>query len=463
MTAPAAKSGTFRFLRARLRLLVLLGLLCAAFGAYLAVMRTQSAPVTIRPLDPVPASFEGGRLERRGLHVVLHVSGTPEQMGRQHGTLLARTIRHMLDTYIHDTVVRPFERPRGSRRVVGSWDEADPEFGRLLEAVRAMRPALPPGFVREIESCASAAGVDPDVLLLAQCEGDIRQAAAAARPAAACTSYVAFGPATVDGRLEAGRNFDYWVGEGVVETCALVTYYNPAPGEGCRFAAVGAAGILGGPTLVNEHGLVIAVHIPSRGTATRLDALPAFVLMRRIAQHAASGREGIELVREAKRMRGVTLWLAQAGDSETKRPARADFGELSRAVAIEYDAERVYVREAEGGVLIVTNQSLIFGGERRDGDEACSRYKRLHGLIDASYGRLDGTRALTTERGIAKGNTLHVVQVTPSAGVFTVWHGSIPAQRGEAVPHPMPGTPRQGARPPPERRSRGGHRHGPHP
>ncbi|MHC4198800.1 MAG: C45 family autoproteolytic acyltransferase/hydrolase [Planctomycetota bacterium] len=442
MTAPADKSGTVRFLRARWRLLVPLGLLCATFGAYLVVVRTQSAPVTIRPLDPVPASFEGGRLERRGLHVVLHVSGTAEQMGRQHGTLLARSIRHMLDSYIHDTVV-------------GSWDEADPEFRRLLDAVRAMRPALPPGFVREIESCASAAGVDPDVLLLAQCEGDIRQAASAARFPAACTSYVAFGPATLGGRLEAGRNFDYWVGEGVVETCALVTYYVPAPGEGCRFAAVGAAGILGGPTLVNEHGLVVAVHIPSRGTATRLDALPAFVLMRRIAQHAASVEEGIAMVREAKRMRGVTLWLAQAGDNETKRPARA--------VAIEYDAEEVYLREAERGVLIVTNQSLIFGGERRDGDEACSRYKRLHGRIDASYGRLDGTRALTTERGIAKGNTLHVVQVTPSAGVFTVWHGSIPAQRGEAVSHPMPGTPRQEARLPLAHRSPTAQRCGPHP
>jgi hypothetical protein len=206
---------------------------------------------------------------------------------------------------------------------------------------------------------------------------------------------------------------------------------------------------------MNEHGLVVAVHIPSRGTATRLVAVPAFILMRHIAQHAASVGEGIEIVREAKRMRGVTLWLAQDGDRETKRPARA--------VAIEYDAERVYLREAERGVLIVTNQSLIFGGERRDGDEACSRYKRLHGLIDAGYGGLDGTRPFTTERGIAKGNTLHVVQVTPSAGAFTVWHGSVPAQRGEGVSYPMPGTPRQGADLPPEIRSPAGRRRNPHP
>ena len=347
-------------------------------------------------------------------------------MGRQHGALLKKTIRHMLERYIHDYVV-------------GSRDPASPERERLLAAVRAMRPALPRGFLREIEACSEAAGVDPDVLLLAQCEGDIRQAAARARTRvcppphrqAACSSYVAFGPATVRGRLEAGRNFDYWIGDGVVDRCALVTYYDPAPGEGCRFAAVGAAGILGGPTLINEHGLIVAVHTPSSGPATRLDAVPAFVLMRQIAQHAATVREGIEIIRKAKRIRGATLWLAQDADAETGRPARA--------VAVEYDAERVDVREAEGGVLIVTNQSLIFGGEPRDGDEVCSRYKRLHGLIDASYGRLDGTRPLTLERGIAKSNTLHVVQVTPAAGIFTVRHGTLPAGRGEAVSYPMPG------------------------
>lgn len=418
MTAPAASNVPRRFLRAKLRLLVLLGILGATLAAYFAVARGPALPVTVRPLDPVPASFERGRLERRGPHVVLHVSGSPEEMGRQHGTLLRKTIRHMLERYIHD-------------HVVGSREAADPELGRLLAAIRVMRPTLPPGFLREIEACSEAAGVDADVLLLAQCEGDVRQAAARGPPREACSSYVAFGPATVRGRLEAGRNFDYWVGDGVVERCALVTYYDPASGEGCRFAAAGAAGILGGPTLINEHGLVIAVHTPSRGSATRLDAVPAFVLMREIAQGAATVQEGIEIVRGAKRMRGATLWLAQEADAETGRSARA--------VAVEYDAERVDVREADGGVLIVTNQSLIFGGEARDGDEVCSRHKRLHKLIDAGYGKLDGTRPLTMQRGIAKSNTLHVVQVTPAAGVFTVWHGTLPAGRGEAVSYPLPG------------------------
>ena len=61
------------FLRAKLRLLVLLGLLCATLAAYLAIAHGPGAPVKVRPLDPVPASFEGGRLQRLGPHVVLHL------------------------------------------------------------------------------------------------------------------------------------------------------------------------------------------------------------------------------------------------------------------------------------------------------------------------------------------------------------------------------------------------------
>ncbi len=407
-----------------------MGALVATLAASWAIRSRYGAPGKVRSLDPVPAPFEGGRIERRGRHVVLHVSGTPEQMGRRHGTLLKRSISFVLERYVLDCVI-------------GSRDPKSPKRAQLVAAVRTVRGALPDAFVRELDACAKAAGVDPDLLLLAQCEGDVRRAAARAgrkRAApvsasgaepdaqAACTTYVAFGPATAGGRLEAGRNFDYWVGDGVVERCALVTYY--APASSYRFAAVGAAGILGGPTLVNEHGLFVAVHTPSRGSATRLDALPAFALMRLIAERASIVEEGIDIVRASPRMCGATLVLAQDGDSET--------GNQARAVAVEYDAEQVYTREAKDGVLIVTNMSLVFGGGQRDGNEVCNRYARLRALIDSERGRLDGTKPLTLAAGIAKPNTLHTVQFLPAAGRFTVWHGTLPAGRGEPVTYSMP-------------------------
>ena len=74
----------------------------------------------VEPLTQVPAAADQGRLERRGPHVVLHLVGSPSQMGRQHGSLLKKSIQLMLREYI------------------------DPiESDELLEAAREMRTALP--------------------------------------------------------------------------------------------------------------------------------------------------------------------------------------------------------------------------------------------------------------------------------------------------------------------------------
>ena len=410
---PAARSVEFPWLRANLRLLILLAVLAAAILAATVVRRADSRPVRVSPLDPVPAAFEGGSCERRGPQVVLRLSGSPEEMGRQHGTLARQGIRFMLERYVFD-------------HVAGSRDVNSPGLDRLLDAVRVMRASLPEAYIRELDACAAAAAVDPDVLLLAQCEGDVVHAAGRASRAAseACSAYVAFGPATADGSLEAGRNLDYYVGVDVPRRCALVTYYRPREGEGHAFVAVGMTGILGGGTLVNEHGLMVANHLGG-GSASRINAIPTLILMRLVAQNASTVEEGIAIIRDAKRMRGQIIWMAQEADVKTGRAARA--------VAVLYDAEKVETHEAEAGVLIVTNP--VFGAE----PEKCRRYRSLRKLIDERYGKLDGQDALTTHGGVTQPSTIQIVQAQPGAGLLRVWHGTVPAQRGESVAYPMPG------------------------
>lgn len=399
------------------RIPYLLGLAAGAAILWAAPPRRAESHAAARlaPTPPPPVVLDragAGRLLLRGGHLELHVSGSPEEMGRQNGTLLARRIRLLLDEYI-----------LGGNVI--SNDPGDPDRRRLLGAVRTMRRALPPSFLRESDACAEAAGIDRDVLLLAQCEGDLRDAAAEA-----CTGYAAFGPATADGRLECGRNLDWWVGENTARQAALVTYWDPAPGEGYRFAAVGFAGILTGWTLLNERGLVVANHLGG-GYETRLEAIPTLLLAREIAERAASVEEGIGILRRAPRMRGQIIWIAEDADPARGRPARA--------VAVEYDAKRLVVREAKDGVLIVTNTNLAFDGEVPDEKCSCSRYQRLRAEIRRRRGRLDGTVPLTAGSGIANSITLHVVEVVPSRGVFEVRHGTLPAQDAVPVRHPFPG------------------------
>ena len=377
---------------------VLAALLVAVIGARLTEALWRPLFVRTRPVDPVPAVSGSGSLQRRGPYLVLRVAGTPEEMGRQHGTLLRRTIRFMLANY---TALR------GGRG----------HMGYLLAVVRRMRAVLPDALAREIDACAKAAGVDPDMLLLAQCVGDVGSAVRAFRygPAAggdgshACTSYVAFGAATRNGRLEFGRNFEYSfdVDCAVAKCCSLVTYQQPA--EGYAFMSVGIAGVCTGWTVVNEKGLVVANHLGG-GTNVSPDAVPTLLLARLVAQHAATVDEGIEILKRTPRMRGQIIWLAQDADPGTDRPARA--------VAVEFDAEELAARQARNGVLVVTNTNLLLGGETPE-EEADSRYRFLRGLVNARYGELSGGEWLAVH-ALQGSVPQHAVQGVPSAGVLSV-------------------------------------------
>lgn len=226
--------------------------------------------------DWMPAREGAGRLERKGPDVVLHLAGTPEELGRQHGRLLRGSIRTMIRRYVRPALEGDHGR-------------------RLLAGVNVMRGALPKEYLAELDACAEAAGVDKDALLIAQCLGDLESAIIGMPlgPNHACSSYVAFGPATADGSLQCGRNFDYFLADGV--STALVTYFRPARGQGYAFAAVGMPGLLGGWTLVNERGLVVANHLGG-GVKSRLDAIPTLILTRLIAQHAGTVEEAVRMI-----------------------------------------------------------------------------------------------------------------------------------------------------------------------
>ncbi|MFP4029634.1 MAG: C45 family autoproteolytic acyltransferase/hydrolase, partial [Candidatus Brocadiia bacterium] len=162
---------------------------------------------------------------------VIRLEGTPEDIGRRHGIKLRDEIRLMLREYVGDDLEEPARRQK------------------LIARVRAFKPELPDWYRKELSACAEAAGVDEDVLLYAQCEGDVKSLPG-------CTVYAAFGEATEGGKMEIGRNFDYW-GLDSTEKCVRVFAVHPRKKDGLAFVSVGWTGILGGWTFYNEKGLFV--------------------------------------------------------------------------------------------------------------------------------------------------------------------------------------------------------------
>lgn len=381
-------------------------LLAALVGVLTFMAAWRPIRASFLPLDPVPldnprawdwtAPFDEDAAPRaayrEGRSLLLRAQGTPEEIGRAHGTLLGESIRLMLKEYVEEGVFRGDAARRDA----------------LLDAVLEMRPALPEWYLRELAACAEAAGVDEDVLLLAQCEGDVQSlpgmgGAWGPSPGDACSAFVAFGSATHDGRMVAGRNFDYWAGP-FYRRAALAMYVVPAPGDGYPFVSVGWAGVLGGWTFVNSQGLIVANHLGG-GSAKNPRAVPTLIMNRILAQKAGTVDEAVDILRRTPRMRGQIIWLAQPGDAATGRPPRA--------VAVEYDAEQVFVREAEEGLLVVTNTNFAFGApEGRPLPPPSSPWSPYVRLKRAA-GRLSEGPLRAIAATAMRGFTLHSAEIFP--------------------------------------------------
>lgn len=300
---------------------------------------------------------------------VVRLTGSPEEIGRQHGTQLGRQIRIMLDEYVRDDLE-------------GDWPGP-----AVLERVRRMKPSLPDWYRQELSACAQAAGIEEDVLLYAQCEGDVRSLGG-------CTAYVAFGQATPDGGVEMGRSFDYW-GLESTRTCAIVLAVVPRPEDGHAFVAVGWSGILGGWTLFNDSGLFVGNNLGGFFEKDPL-GIPTLILTRILAQKAGSLEEAIALVRSTPRMRGQALVIGWVGD-----PAR---GIAPQAARVEYGATTVRVTPAEAGF---TSHSSV-GTDPEELQAALRQPQRL------PYG---------TIRAAGSTITLHSVAIRPAEGALWVAHG----------------------------------------
>jgi hypothetical protein len=265
-----------------------------------------------------------------------------------------------------------------------------------------LKPSLPQWYRQELAACAAAAGVEEDVLLYAQCEGDIKDLGG-------CTSYVAFGAATHDGRMEIGRSFDYW-GIESVDRCAVVLAVVPRAEDGYAFISVGWAGILGGWTFFNEKGVFVSNNLGGF-QRTNPQGVPTLVLERIIAQKAATLNEAIEIVRNTPRMRGQALVIGQAGDSDTGVPPDA--------AVVLYDGARVEVTRAVNGFAF-------------DSSAGMNRNRLLGILRRADREPMDAIRDA--------GNyiTLHSVAIRPQERALWVAHGRKPsAHLGKCVQYDL--------------------------
>ena len=389
--------------------------------------------------DPPRARYE----RFADLHV-LRLEGDDYEMGHQHGTLLRDAIRRGPLTYFDRYVERMLGASLG------------PQAGALLAAGlrRTVGSKIASGFPerarRGLDGLADGSGIDRRVLMGAvtmpesylwvlQRVLDLRRPGVAPRhgvPLMGCTSAIAWGDATTDGKLLHGRNFDYQ-GIGAWDAEQAVVFHRPD--HGMPYVSIAAAGILfGGITAMNAAGLTLVVHQHMGSRALRLGGTPIGLTGDEIMRHARNLDDARRIL-DADRPNGCwTYVIGSASDRavlcyETTPDRRAAVREEGGT----FGYANVYLDEALGA----TEHHLYPTHWRNN----LARLRRSRQLLAERRGRHDpdsiaailgdlGDPGCRFETTIAMMMTVGSVVFAPEDGVAWVATGRAPVSNREYVP-----------------------------
>ncbi len=243
---------------------------------------------SLRP--PAAPAAPPGRLRWVEGLPVLFLSGTPYQIGVQHGTLLKEEVRASVANMI-GFVDREVGIP-----VVGGF------LARrtLAQAWEQMEPFISPEIQQELEGLSDGSGIPLKTLQQIHALPELM--------AASCASFAAFGKATTDGRLIQIRNLDWAIQSEVQRYSALFVIH---PQGKHPFLNIGWLGFIGAISGINAQGVSIS-EIGAETQDVDLKGVPMPFLLRRVLEEAEDLDEAVAFVCGATRAGGYNYLFADA-------------------------------------------------------------------------------------------------------------------------------------------------------
>jgi predicted choloylglycine hydrolase len=342
------------------------------------------------PWEIKPAESGAGQLVLHEGVPILHLRGTPEEMGIQEGRLVGRMFRELRRTYLADFLGEEYE----------SYRNIAQPFTTLMA----------PTHLEELQGFARGAREPLAEAALANTFLDLSRAAK-------CSVLVAHGEAAKDGALLLARNLDF-PDLGVAHKASLVKVYHPAGGR--AFLSIGWPGMIGVTTGMNDAGLCVATLI-SLSEAGVESGEPYTMMNRRVLEQCSTPEQAVKLVEAATRTCANSLVVA---------------GPDGPPLVIEFTPAKVAVRRSDRGVLVATN---VFRAKEHvpQPTQLCERFIRIERLAAASHGKLDLAELQTILRAVGQESpqltTLQSMVFEPAVRRLHVAIGSVPACDGQFV------------------------------
>lgn len=320
-----------------------------------------------------------GWLEKEGDLFILHVEGTPWEMGWQHGALLKERVRgnllHLLD-----------DKAKSVQLEVGFGVKLGPE-DLIASIVEVQRKRLPAWYTDELAGMAAASGLPKERVERANFIPELFH----------CSGFAVMNTATVGGELFHGRVLDYATDWKLQEHALLVI---AKPDVGAASVNVSFAGFVGSVTGMNAEHVSIG-EMGGRGLG-HWEGVPMAVLVRQVLRDAKSLDDVVAIFRDQPR---TCQYFYVAADGET-----------GKAIGFEASWNRFEViQPGQAHPLLpkaVPDAVLLSAGDR---------YNCLVDRVQAAHGKVDAAAALKLmDRGVAAKSNLHNALFAPKSTRFWV-------------------------------------------
>jgi len=321
-----------------------------------------------------------GYLERVDGCLVLHLAGTPEQMGRQHGTLLREMIQRNFQRLLTDDD-RPGEM--GEQRI--------PRSAMPAVLCPALQDYIPAEFLTELRALAKAAELDEQVVIGCNLIPELFH----------CSGFALLSEASADHVLYHGRLLDYAVKFGLQDVAVLIIQ---EPDGGVPFVNVSYAGFVGSVTGMNLAGLAIG-EMGGKGQG-QWDGVPMSFLVRTVLQQARTLQEAIKVFTDNPRTCEYYYVISDANiDDAVGMKATPQAVEIIRP-GVAYPELPTPV---PGAVIL----------------SAGRRYHALVARIRAGFGHFTDASAIRLmDAPVAMAHNLHNALMRPGEGVLYVAHAA---------------------------------------
>jgi isopenicillin-N N-acyltransferase like protein len=318
-----------------------------------------------------------GYLETVDGYPVLHLKGTPEEMGFQHGTLLKENIRQNIQYLLHGRDDIKLEL----------WGMKITPMMIAAGISEIFSDNIPAEYIAEMKALAKGAGVPELEVIGTNLIPELFH----------CSGFALLKDATSTGRLYHGRVLDYGVDWKLQEHAVLII----AEPEGrIPFANVSYAGFIGSVTGMNTEQ--ISIGEMGGGGVGMWNGVPMAFLVRMVLEHARTLEEAVSVFNDNPRTCEYYYVIADA---------RAD--DAAGLWCLPGKVERV--NPGTFHELLpdpVENTVLLSAGKR---------YRNLAILVRENYGKFDENAAIRLmDHPVAMKSNLHNALMVPRDGIIYV-------------------------------------------